>query len=178
MDHAHTNASIKFKVSVASRPSTIMTTKHVGKQKNRNISLTKFASIALFIGLGVIFIYLSISEVNINYSANIFNIFNYHCFFNMPKLQIIKYIEGKTTQTWEKVPCKNLDFPQVTFCVKYQFKREALLDMGLPDDFLIGGNPKTSASLGNKSMPDLAQVWENGTYSQPEFDIRNISKAS
>ena len=96
----------------------------------------------------------------------------------MPKLQVLKYIEAKTTQTFEKVPQENLDFPQVTFCVKYQFKREALSDMGLPEDFLIGGNPKTPESLGNKSMPDIAEAWENGTYSQPEFDIRNISKTS
>ena len=90
-------------------------------------------------------------------------------------LQVNKYIEGKTTQTWEKVPQKHLDFPQMTFCVLYQFKREALLDMGLPDDFLIAGNPKNSATLGNKSMPNIEEVWENATYSETEFNIRNSS---
>ena len=89
--------------------------------------------------------------------------------------QVDKYIKGKTTQTWEKVPQKLLDFPQMTFCVLYQFKKEALSDMGLPDDFLIAGNPKNSATLGNKSMPNIEEVWENATYSETEFNIRNSS---
>ena len=93
----------------------------------------------------------------------------------MPKLQILKFIESKTTQTWEKVPQKNLDFPQVTFCVLHQFKRGVLFDMGLPDDFLVPGSPKTSDTLGNRSMPDIAEVWENATYSEKEFNIRNIA---
>ena len=73
------------------------------------------------------------------------------------------------------MPQKNLDFPQVTFCVLYQFKRDVLFDMGLPDDFLVPGSPKTSDTLGNRSMPDIAEVWENATYSEKEFNIRNIA---
>ena len=89
-----------------------------------------------------------------------------------------KYLEGKTTQTWEKVPEEYLDFPQMTFCVEYQFKTDALFAMGLPDSFLIAGSPKNKESLGNKSMPNLEEVWEKATYSEKEFFIRFASNAN
>ena len=49
-----------------------MSKKQFGLKKS-TVSLTEFASIALSVGLGIIFMSLSISEVSISYSTNIFN---------------------------------------------------------------------------------------------------------
>ena len=77
---------------------------------------------------------------------------------------MIKYYFGQTMQTTERVTVKEMEVPQVVFCTKHPFKEDVLLQMG-DGNFLLR---TFHTYLENTNIPDIGEVWENGTYSLSE----------
>ena len=76
-------------------------------------------------------------------------------------------MEGKITQTQERLISNQMEFPQVLICAKNGFKADALAEMGYPDDILT---PQTRSLTDNYEF-DAESVWEKGTYSNTELAV-------
>ena len=69
---------------------------------------------------------------------------------------------------------KEMNFPQVMFCPKAGLKSTELVKMKLaegfpmPEDFL---KPHFMPYPLNFKLPDMDQIWENGTYQRNEFNV-------
>ena len=81
---------------------------------------------------------------------------------------MVKFYERQTVQTTVREVEEELNVPQVIFCTKYPFKKDALKNIGLNDTFLLV-SPITY--LENINITDLRQVWDKGTYSLDEMSI-------
>ena len=83
-------------------------------------------------------------------------------------MQVIAFIEKKTTQTAKKEPADNFDFPQMMFCQTDGFKSEELVKMKMAEDFL---HPHFTFYPENFNLIDVDQLWKNGTYQRDEFNL-------
>ena len=84
----------------------------------------------------------------------------------------MKFYEGTTTQTQERVHSNNMEFPQLMICSQIGYKIDALTEMRLPKNVLNTFEPRFSR--GNNSYFDAQSVWDNGTYSSNDFAINWI----
>ena len=81
--------------------------------------------------------------------------------------QIAKFVEGRTTQTKERIISNEMDFPDLMICTQNGYKTESLTEMGLPEDILqIRSRP-----TGDNFDFDPEGVWDEGTYSMDELAI-------
>ncbi len=89
------------------------------------------------------------------------------CFLFQVQEQVVKYYEGKTTQTVEKVAYNELPLPYISLCMESPFKKQVLLDMGLPERFFLTAEP----SIATGSFPSLNETWQKATYSAQELEV-------
>ena len=76
-------------------------------------------------------------------------------------------MEGKTSQTKERVASNEMAFPELMVCAQNGYKMDPLANIGLPEDILkIRSRP-----LEENFEFDPESVWDEGTYSIDEFAI-------
>ena len=76
-------------------------------------------------------------------------------------------MEGKTSQTKERVASNKMVFPELMFCAQNGYKIDALANRGLREDILkIRSRP-----LEENFEFDPESVWDEGTYSLKEMAI-------
>jgi hypothetical protein len=88
------------------------------------------------------------------------------CFLLQVKQEVTKFIEGRTTETAEKMPDEDINLPHMTFCVKRPFKKEALLKLGITDIFFY--TPHENPDI---VFPDLNSTWNKVTYSKEDLGL-------
>ena len=84
--------------------------------------------------------------------------------------QVYKFSVGKTTTAVEKKHYESLLLPEITICMEYGFKKEALEREGLPERFFLTAD-STYGNNGTDPFPDLLDTWEKATYSDRELEI-------
>ena len=82
--------------------------------------------------------------------------------------QCTKFMEGSTTISLERRNRGNIPLPIIALCMKQRFKDGVLASFGLPDDF-FDNRKRTSLHL--QAMPNLAEVWNNATWSLDDLQI-------
>ena len=81
--------------------------------------------------------------------------------------QLTKFLEGSTTTTLEKVNLAYIPMPMIIMCSSQRYKYDALIDMGLPKNFLDDHRMKSLPI----TFPDLNQTWLNATWAFDDFDL-------
>ena len=76
-------------------------------------------------------------------------------------------MEGKTTQTKERIISNKMEFPSLMICTQNGYKEDALADIGLPVDIL---KIRSRPTEGNFEF-DPESVWNEVTYSSNELNI-------
>ena len=76
-------------------------------------------------------------------------------------------MEGKTTQTKERIISNKMEFPSLMICTQNGYKEDALADIGLPVDIL---KIRSRPTEGNFEF-DPESVWNKVTYSSNELNI-------
>ena len=82
-------------------------------------------------------------------------------------IQITKFVEGRTSQTKERIISNQMEFPELMICAQNGYKTDALADRELPEDFLQIRSRPTEDNFDF----DPESVWDEGTYSMNEFAI-------
>ena len=81
----------------------------------------------------------------------------------------MKFYEGTTTLTQERITSNDLQFPQIMICSQLGYKTDVVTEMGLPKDILNTLEPHHFD--GNNHDFDAQSVWDNVTYSANDFAI-------
>ena len=76
-------------------------------------------------------------------------------------------MEGKTTQTKERIISNKMEFPSLMICTQNGYKEDALADIGLPVDILKIRSRPTEDNF----EFDPESVWNKVTYSSNELNI-------
>ena len=84
--------------------------------------------------------------------------------------QVYKFSVGKTTTAVEKKHYDALQLPEITICMEYGFKKEALEGEGLPERFFLTAD-SNYGNNGTDPFPDIMETWEKATYSDRELEI-------
>ena len=84
--------------------------------------------------------------------------------------QVYKFSVGKTTTAVEKKHYDALQLPEITICMEYGFKKEALEREGLPERFFLTAD-SNYGNNGTDPFPDIMETWEKATYSDRELEI-------
>ena len=77
------------------------------------------------------------------------------------------FVEGKTSQSLERLISNEMEFPQVLICAKNGFNTDALAEIGYSEDILM---PQPRPTTDNYDF-DAESVWEKGTYSTTELAV-------
>ena len=82
--------------------------------------------------------------------------------------KVIKFYQGLTSVSVGLEPQEELEFPDVTFCLKSGWKEEALSEMGHGKDFMKiqMGNP-----FMNQKIDDIDEIWEKSTHNWKELPV-------
>ena len=83
--------------------------------------------------------------------------------------QCVKFLEGSTTISLEKVQKKHVPLPHIALCMKQRYRDGVLASMGLPDDF-FDNRRRTELEL-RGAFPDLNATWNNVTWSLEDMNI-------
>ena len=83
--------------------------------------------------------------------------------------KVVKFYEGTTTQTQERVHSNNMEFPQLMICSQIGYKTDVLTEMGQPINILQTIEARNL--IESNYDFDAQTVWDNGTYSLNDFAI-------
>ena len=84
----------------------------------------------------------------------------------------MKFYEGTTTLTQERVPSNDMEFPQLMICSQIGYKTDVLTEMELPKNVLNTIVPRNLVE--NNYDFDAQSVWDNGTYSLKDLEINQF----
>ena len=83
---------------------------------------------------------------------------------------LVKFIEGSTTTTLEKLHNNHLPLPKVALCMQERYNYGALAAMGLPNDYFSENRHRTELDM-ERPFLDLNQTWLNATWSREDVQM-------
>ena len=82
--------------------------------------------------------------------------------------QCTKFMKGSTTISLERINIGKIPLPTIALCMRQRFKDGVLASFGLPEDFF---DNRDRTELDMQAMPNLAEVWNNATWSLDDLQI-------
>ena len=83
---------------------------------------------------------------------------------------LVKFIEGSTTTTLEKLHNNHLPLPKVALCMQERYNYGVLAAMGLPNDYFSENRHRTELDM-ERPFLDLNQTWLNATWSREDVQM-------